>query len=338
MAFNGVGIFESLAPPYFPAVAGEIIFSEYFNLNMNDLFNGLSNCVTRDGQSPPTANLPMGGFKHQGCADAVLDDEYVTLGQLGTAFVDEAADYTWTGSHTWLAGNSVDPAILVPPYPTTRIARTSPVGGLGEIRSPFIIDHKVDALTTAFEWSFLARNSNYAGDAGENVAGYFQGYKYAVDGNMFGLVSEVQDYSGNSGAGILCALELDICANGSAGVASRVGTQYVFKKANAGLATMTARAAIEFAPFGDDKTQASLSNLMDSRLNVSGALIRQSNTSSAGYAMDFLNGAGLGKFIRFYSGAMPAFQLVGSGGTLGTYVGRFLIDIDGFTYWFPIYG
>jgi hypothetical protein len=38
--------------------------------NDQDIANGLSSVVTRDGQSPATNNLPMGGFKHTGVTPA----------------------------------------------------------------------------------------------------------------------------------------------------------------------------------------------------------------------------------------------------------------------------
>ncbi|MCU0951446.1 MAG: glycoside hydrolase family 55 protein [Burkholderiaceae bacterium] len=240
--------------------------------------------------------------------------------------VDEAADYDWTGSHTFDAGATGDPAILVPTYDTTRIARTSPAGGLGTVRSPFIIDHKSSATTTAFEWSMIARNSNYAGDEAENVTLYGQAYKYATDGNSFAGVLEAQDFSGDSGAGILCALELDLFGNGSTGAASRVGTQLVLGKANSGGAAFVARAAHEIAPQGDDKALAKLTNGIDFRANVDGALIRQSNTATAAYAMDFEDGGGVTALLRFYTGAFPAWTL---SGTPGTRVGHILIEIDG---------
>lgn len=256
----------------------------------------------------------------------------------GGGGINLGADYPWTGSHTFNAGGTVDPAILVPTSPATRIARTAPTGGLGQVRSPFIIDHKVPLGTQAFEWSLIARNSNYADTSGENVAIYGQAYKYHADGNSFAGVFEAQDLSGNSGAGILCALELDLMANGSLGASSRVGMQMVFGKAQAGLSQAVSRAAIEFSPAASDKSTHKLDNGLDFQLNVDGALIRQSNTASAGYAFDFLNGGGVNHFMRFYSVNMPAWQLVGDGGTLGTYTGRLKIDIDGYTYWLPVYG
>lgn len=46
------------------------ISSSRMDAEMNGMATGLSNCMTRDGQSPPTANVPMGGFKLTGLATA----------------------------------------------------------------------------------------------------------------------------------------------------------------------------------------------------------------------------------------------------------------------------
>lgn len=86
MPFNGAGNFVSLSPPQYPAVPGDVIRAAYFNAVISDILNGLSNAVTRDGQSPPTSNLPMGGRKHTGAAVGVASDEYATMGQLATYF------------------------------------------------------------------------------------------------------------------------------------------------------------------------------------------------------------------------------------------------------------
>lgn len=82
MPFNGSGTFVSLGLPDFPAVAGEIILADQFNDNLNDIFTeGLTKCITRDGQSPPTANIPMAGFKVTGLGDATAATDAVNLGQ-----------------------------------------------------------------------------------------------------------------------------------------------------------------------------------------------------------------------------------------------------------------
>lgn len=86
MPFNGSGGFDSLAAPIFPAVAGTTITSSYYNAQLNDVFSGLGMCITRDGQSPATANLPMAGFKHTGAGDANAAGQYMVWGQSAAAF------------------------------------------------------------------------------------------------------------------------------------------------------------------------------------------------------------------------------------------------------------
>lgn len=60
MPFNGSGTYN---PPGadFPAVAGTLISATKFNNVINDIATALSNCVTRDGQSPLTAAFNGGG-------------------------------------------------------------------------------------------------------------------------------------------------------------------------------------------------------------------------------------------------------------------------------------
>lgn len=48
----------------------------------NDFQNGINNCLTKDGQNTPTANLPMGGLKHTGVGNATADNQYAAWGQL----------------------------------------------------------------------------------------------------------------------------------------------------------------------------------------------------------------------------------------------------------------
>lgn len=87
MPFNGSGSFQ---PPgaSFPAVPNTLIESMKFNAVVNDIATGLSNCVTRDGQSPATANLPMGGFRHTGVGSATARNHYATAGQIQDGGLD----------------------------------------------------------------------------------------------------------------------------------------------------------------------------------------------------------------------------------------------------------
>lgn len=51
----------------------------------NDIATGLTDCVTRDGQSPWLANLPAGGFKITGLASGSAASDSVTYGQVFSA-------------------------------------------------------------------------------------------------------------------------------------------------------------------------------------------------------------------------------------------------------------
>lgn len=47
-----------------------------------DLANAIERTVNRDGENSPTANLPMGGFRHTTVGEAVARDQYVTADQV----------------------------------------------------------------------------------------------------------------------------------------------------------------------------------------------------------------------------------------------------------------
>jgi len=82
MAFNGSGTYVLTAGQ--PVVAGTDILDSTFNTLTADLATALSTCVTRDGQSPPTTNLPMGSFKLTGLAAGTAAGHSVRFEQLQT--------------------------------------------------------------------------------------------------------------------------------------------------------------------------------------------------------------------------------------------------------------
>ena len=47
-----------------------------------DFQNGINNCIAKDGQNTPTANLPMSGHKHTGVGNGVLATDYMAYGQI----------------------------------------------------------------------------------------------------------------------------------------------------------------------------------------------------------------------------------------------------------------
>jgi hypothetical protein len=66
MPFNNAGVFLRLFSWVNDAANNIKISSSRMDQEMNGMAAGLSDCVTRDGQSPWLANLPAGGFKITG--------------------------------------------------------------------------------------------------------------------------------------------------------------------------------------------------------------------------------------------------------------------------------
>lgn len=137
MPFNGSGTFVPLSPPDFPALPFTTILASQFNNNLNDLFtSGLTNCMTRDGQSPPTANIPMAGFRLTGLGAASADTDaaqiqqtLATRGQVGA--VDWNTRVT-TGIFEATAASLATPATNFPP--------TSALGELIVIAQGALVD------------------------------------------------------------------------------------------------------------------------------------------------------------------------------------------------------
>ena len=82
MARNGAGIMVRIHSWAADAAASLKISSSRMDADTNDIANEITNSLAKDGQTTPTANLPMGGFKHLNVADATLAAQYATLGQL----------------------------------------------------------------------------------------------------------------------------------------------------------------------------------------------------------------------------------------------------------------
>lgn len=76
MSYNGNGVFNINTAGQ-PVVAGTIISATAFNALTTDLANGLTTCLTKDGQTTPTANIPMGGFRITGLGAAVATTDAV---------------------------------------------------------------------------------------------------------------------------------------------------------------------------------------------------------------------------------------------------------------------
>lgn len=67
-------------PPSNPVAAGTIIEADWANDTTSDIATALTQSISSTGKTTPTANLPMGGFRHTGVADPNDRAQYLTLG------------------------------------------------------------------------------------------------------------------------------------------------------------------------------------------------------------------------------------------------------------------
>jgi hypothetical protein len=105
MSYNGSGTFNINTAGQ-PVVTGTTITSTAFNLLTADLASGLTTALTKDGQTTPTANIPMGSFKITGLGAGSAATDAAQYGQLQAGATTIA---TVTGTDT-LTG-SVTPAL-----------------------------------------------------------------------------------------------------------------------------------------------------------------------------------------------------------------------------------
>lgn len=119
MAWDGIGTFsrfEGTTGCATKAAGGTGITAALEDQRFNEFATGINNCLTKDGQNAPTANLPMGGFKHTNVADGTADTDGATYGQIKNNFprifsravsdvtVTNTTTLTSVGSHTITGG------------------------------------------------------------------------------------------------------------------------------------------------------------------------------------------------------------------------------------------
>ena len=103
MSYNGSGTFNINSAGQ-PVVTGTVITSTAFNALTADLATGLSTALTKDGQTTPTANIPMGTYKITGLGAGTVATDAVRLSQLQnggtTSIITVSGTDTITGTVT----------------------------------------------------------------------------------------------------------------------------------------------------------------------------------------------------------------------------------------------
>ena len=94
----------TLPAAYNPVVTNTPIATLWANTTLDDIATALTQSISSTGVTVPSANLPMGGFKHTGVADATLSNQYASYGQLlATSITASSVTRTVRTSNTIIA-------------------------------------------------------------------------------------------------------------------------------------------------------------------------------------------------------------------------------------------
>tara|TARA_R100001082_G_scaffold44580_1_gene23762 strand:- start:6658 stop:8721 length:2064 start_codon:yes stop_codon:yes gene_type:complete len=92
MAFNGSGVFSRVYNWTNDKNAGVKILASRHDTEDDGFATGLSTCITKDGQTTVTANLPMNTKRHTGVGNAAARTDYSATGQVQDSSFLYAAD------------------------------------------------------------------------------------------------------------------------------------------------------------------------------------------------------------------------------------------------------
>lgn len=135
MARDGSGNYN--LPAGNPVVTGTVISSTQFNATMTDIATAMTQSISKDGQTTPTGNLPMGGNKHTGVADGNLGSQYASVNQTQNGSLNKATAVAnvvdaFTASLTPAIASYTDGQVvyLVPSVTNTTTTVTLALNGL----------------------------------------------------------------------------------------------------------------------------------------------------------------------------------------------------------------
>lgn len=113
MPFNGSGTFERVRRWTNDALAGISIRADRHDSEDDNFAQGLSQCITNDGQTTVTNNLPMANYRHTNVGEATAINQYARYDQLQL------------GKAVWAVAGGTADAITASYTPST----TTPVDG-----------------------------------------------------------------------------------------------------------------------------------------------------------------------------------------------------------------
>ena len=169
MSFNGSGTFVINSAGQ-PVVTGTVISSTAFNALTADLATGLSTALTKDGQTTPTANLPMGTFKLTGLGAGSSATDSANLSQVQSS----------VGSFLTAAGTDTITASVSPSLSAYAVGQTFKF--IAAATNTGAVTINISSLGA----KSILKNGATALSAGELVSGSM--YQIVYDGTQFQLI------------------------------------------------------------------------------------------------------------------------------------------------------
>ena len=134
MTWDGSGTHNRIHNFSADASAGIQAQAVRFDAEFNDVSTALENCQTLTGETTPTANSPMGGFKHTGVAVATSTDNYLRADQQA----QQTAIYI-RDTNTGVSGTMSASAAVFPTAFTDGQRITVKVSALASTSAPMVI-------------------------------------------------------------------------------------------------------------------------------------------------------------------------------------------------------
>jgi hypothetical protein len=152
MARNGSGTYNRAVAPY---VAGTTITAATVNSEMDDIATALTGSMARNGESPATANIPMGGFRLTGLGNAIANTDAAALGQVTSYALAKAGD-TATGALGVIAGTAAAPGVFVSGDTNTGLFQPAPDTLAVTVGGAEVARFGANGLQSASPWVDLA--------------------------------------------------------------------------------------------------------------------------------------------------------------------------------------
>jgi hypothetical protein len=169
MSYNGSGTFLINSTGQ-PVVTNTVISSTAFNALTADLATGLSTAITKDGQTSPTANIPMGTFKFTGLGAGSAATDSVNLSQVQSS----------TGTFLTVSGTDTITASVSPSLVSYAVGQT--FNFIAAATNTGAVTINISSLGA----KSIKKNGSTALSAGELVSGSM--YQIVYDGTQFQLI------------------------------------------------------------------------------------------------------------------------------------------------------